>query len=73
MPVDPVLTSANILYRYSNFVVPVYHYPQFKANTILYLVQYFYEIELTHLKHIYDNVFVMFIYWTNYLVSKYPQ
>ena len=64
-----MLSSANLLYRYRKFVVPVYHYPRFKAN----LVQYFFEIELTHLKQICDNVFAMLIYWTNYLVSKYPQ
>ena len=64
-----MLSSANLLYRYHKFVVPVYHYPQFKAN----LVQYFFEIVLTHLKQICDNAFATLIYWTNLLVSKYPQ
>ena len=55
--VDLMLSSANLLYRYRKFVVPVYHYRRLKVN----LVQYFFEIELTHLKQICDNVFVMLI------------
>ena len=64
-----MLSSANLLYWYRKFVVPVYLYPQFKVN----LVQYFCVIESTHLKQICDDVFAMLIYWTNYLISKYPQ
>ena len=67
--VDLMLCSANLLYRYHKFVVPMYHYPRFKANP----VQYFFEIELTYLKQICDNIFAMLIYSTNYIVSKYPQ
>ena len=67
--VDLMLSSAKLLYWYRKFVVLVYHYPQFKAN----LVQYFFEIELTYLKEISDNIFAMLIHWTNYFVSKYPQ
>ena len=64
-----MLSSAKLLYQYRKFVVPVYHYPRFRAN----LFQYCFEIELTHLEQICDIVFAMLIYWTNYLVSKYPQ
>ena len=64
-----MLSSANRLYWYRKFVVPVYHYPQFKAN----LVQYFLEIELTHLKQICDNVFAMLICWTKISSSDKPQ
>ena len=64
-----MLSSVNLLYLYRKFVVPVYHYPQFKAN----LVRNFFEIGLTHLEQICDNAFAMLIYWTNHLVSKYPQ
>ena len=43
-----MLSSANLLYRYRKFVALVLHYPRFKAK----LVQYLFEIELTHLKQI---------------------
>ena len=56
-----MVSSANLLYQYRKFVIPVYHYPQFKAN----LVWYFSEIGLTHLKQIYDDVFAMLIYCDN--------
>ena len=32
--VDLMLSSAYLLYRYRKFVVPVYHYPWFKANLV---------------------------------------
>ena len=67
--VDLMLCYTNLLHRYRKFVVAVYHYPQFKANLGLSL----FEIELTHLRQIWDNAFVMLISWTNYLVSKYRQ
>ena len=56
-----MLTSANLLNWYHKFVVPIYHYFQFKAN----LDQYISKIALAYLKQIYDNVFAMLIYWTN--------
>ena len=62
-------SSTNLLCRYRKFVGLVYHYPHFKTN----LIQYFFEIELSCLKQICDNVFAMLIYWTYYIVSKYPQ
>ena len=64
-----MLSSASLLYQSHKFILPAYHYLQFKVN----LAQYFFENELTHLKQICDNVLAMLIYWTNYLLSKYPQ
>ena len=66
---DLMLSSANLLYRYREFIALVYHYPQFKVN----LVWYFFEIGLTHLKQICDNAVAILIYWISYLNSKYAQ
>ena len=38
-----------------------------------FVVYYFFEIELTHLKQICDNAFAMLIYWIHDPVSNYPQ